>query len=129
MTKKEQLEKICPRIRQESHKGNGFGKKYYLIRNDRDFMYLAEGETPAKAWTKAYHERFNGLNQINKQNLERIGFQVEQFGINKYITDNFEIEFNNNLLKLVHKTGATTLNITTITKLVDFIDCFKDNKR
>lgn len=53
MSNKEIIQSILPNAKIESHTQGIFKKKYYLIRNGRETMYLAEGETPAKAWKNA----------------------------------------------------------------------------
>lgn len=53
MTNKEIIKSILPDARQESHTTGFPRKRYYLIRNGREHMYLAEGETPAQAWKNA----------------------------------------------------------------------------
>lgn len=53
MSNKDIVKAIFPKARQESYKTGFPQKKYYLIRNGRESMYLAEGETAAKAWKNA----------------------------------------------------------------------------
>ena len=52
MTAKEFVKSKFPKARAESHKTNG-GKKYWLIRNGSDFVYMAQGDTQSKAWVNA----------------------------------------------------------------------------
>ena len=55
-TPKEFVRTYFPRARAERHKqGNiiGISKSYYLIRDGREVMYMASGDTEAKAWKQA----------------------------------------------------------------------------
>jgi hypothetical protein len=55
-TAKEFVQTHFPRARAERHKqGNiiGMSKSYYLIRDGREVMYMASGDTEAKAWKQA----------------------------------------------------------------------------
>jgi hypothetical protein len=54
MTAKQFVKSKYPNARCESHKVNGpCGERYYLIRDGREFMYMAEGATESKAWVNA----------------------------------------------------------------------------
>lgn len=53
MTNKEIVKAILPNAKQESHTTGFPRRRYYLIRNGREYMYIAEGETAAKAWKNA----------------------------------------------------------------------------
>lgn len=53
MTNKEIVKSILPNAEQESHVAGFERRRYYLIRNGRDSMYLSEGKTVAEAWKNA----------------------------------------------------------------------------
>lgn len=55
-TAKEFVQTHFPRARAERHKQGrikGMSKSYYLIRDGREYMYMASGDTEAKAWKQA----------------------------------------------------------------------------
>ena len=53
MSNKEIVQTLFPKARIESHK-TGFPRyTYYLVRNGREYMYMAEGKTKAQAWKAA----------------------------------------------------------------------------
>ena len=53
MKSKEIVLSLFPGAKQESHVTGFPRRRYYLIRNNREYMYMAEGETAAKAWKNA----------------------------------------------------------------------------
>ena len=55
MTNKEIVQLKYPKARAEKHKTNAIigQKTYWLIRDGRAYMYMAEGETEAQAWKNA----------------------------------------------------------------------------
>ena len=53
MSNKEIIQAILPNAKIESHTQGILKQKYYLIRNGREYMPIADGETPAKAWKNA----------------------------------------------------------------------------
>lgn len=52
MTSEEFVKSHLPKAKAEKHTTNR-GESYYLIRDGRATMYLASGETKAKAWKNA----------------------------------------------------------------------------
>lgn len=52
MKAKDFVKSKVPNARAERHKTNG-NRTYWLIRDGKAFMYMAEGETESKAWTNA----------------------------------------------------------------------------
>jgi hypothetical protein len=54
MTAKEFVLTHYPKARAERHKGNGpFAESYWLIRDGKQWMYMADGKTESNAWVKA----------------------------------------------------------------------------
>jgi len=56
MTSKEFVLSKFPKARSERQKSGmikGMQRTYYLIRNGRETMYMASGDTESKAWKKA----------------------------------------------------------------------------
>ena len=52
MTAKDFVRVHYPLARAEKHSDN-YGRKYFLIRNSSEFMYMASGDTESKAWKEA----------------------------------------------------------------------------
>lgn len=61
MTAKDFVKQHYPNAKAESHKPNGFAPRYWLIRDGRSVMYMAEGETQSKAWVNAKKYVMNKL--------------------------------------------------------------------
>jgi hypothetical protein len=65
-TPKEFVKTYFPKARAEKHKYGrivGASKSYYLIRDGREVMYMASGDTEAKAWKQAKEVVLNILKE------------------------------------------------------------------
>ena len=70
MRDKEIVKTLFPKARIELHT-TGFPKRrYYLVRDGRKTMYMAEGETPGKAWKNAAEVALEGAALVLREKEE-----------------------------------------------------------
>lgn len=66
MTSKDFVKSHYHKAKSERHKTNG-GEVYYLIRDGRNTMYMAEGSTESKAWMNAKESIENSIHKNSNQ--------------------------------------------------------------